>query len=1148
MWSVGSILNASLASNVTSGVQFLRYDFSYQITTNFNNSGTVAGFAFYDTTGSRIAGAALQFDALSNTNPVYKVKDLAKLTNSTGTISIIARVDLATQQMALWYSLTGDISGFSEGSPMTNLTVNLPSFNALRFHATGDFRPSGSTDFVDTALLRTADSWADIILPDRTFPVLSVSATDALGGGMVIGQTNVISVVITNSGGLATTTRSVLTGPTASFSIISNNAPVSLGSNQSVTNTFQIVALADGQYSFTVQALSDRANSSTITHKINVGRKISLSGYSIAEISGGLISGYYEPGETIQISIVNTNNGGLTVSNITSSMSANPALFSISPSSAFYPQMVVGDSTTTVYNVVISPATPHGSYGFVVTNRTAIGDVWPESFILPVTFQGIPTVGTNLVINVYPGTTTNATIPFSNSGNAPLTYQILDDGTFLVYNYSLTTEQKDLVPFNRMYDDPDPLTSFTNWSGDSTAVMGIGFGFPFYGGIYTNFTVSRYGAIVFGGDSVSNNPTGWLPAASPNNKAFAAPFWGTNAVAVSSIRYKKENDRLVVAWGNGNDPSKEVQAWLYKDGRIRYLYETGERDYSWVAIGLQNKDVAYKNVEYIPTPGISLLLTPNSWVSYSPTSGVLSALGGTSLVFNVDAQDPRIPSSVHSANLLMKWGNGTTSKVSVAINVYSLKLEVRNAYTNILIPTSLIPDGNYATSNRFWFAGKAGFITATNALVISNNSNVGINYVINYPTAPSTYYRWEQTNHQDILVQDLDQNEFPWIGGVNAGYSALIPLGFTFRFFTNDYTHVSIGVDGAICLGESRPMNNVILGANISDPVANSVTNNLSSTNAPDHFIAPFWSDLVCGNDARVYFMRDDEATKFVVTWENMHHYYNGASNLTFRAIINRDGTIQFEYERLAGSNYWPYVSMGLRDRFSYDSPVLISLSNETTTVITTNYVLAVTTNKYDVGVVTNIVSTNLVRQYRNVIEKQFVNLAPDVDTNRVIVTASPLTGYLPVAGSQLITVYGDARQLVPAATQTNVVTYDTLLSISYAPGLVRTLGASFVVTNSENQNYPFAAADQDGDGRSDNAELLFGSDGVVNVIQNPDRTRTILWDSPIVPSLTRKYTVWCSTNLMAGWTAIGSVTNLTQFTDRDHADVPVIYYKVTVE
>jgi len=69
----------------------------------------------------------------------------------------------------------------------------------------------------------------------------------------------------------------------------------------------------------------------------------------------------------------------------------------------------------------------------------------------------------------------------------------------------------------------------------------------------------------------------------------------------------------------------------------------------------------------------------------------------------------------------------------------------------------------------------------------------------------------------------------------------------------------------------------------------------------------------------------------------------------------------------------------------------------------------------------------------------------------------------------------------------------------------------------------------------------------VVSVEQKPDGSRTLSWPEPDF-SADRNFIVWYTTDLTSGWNELVQLGNTTSYTDTEHADEPVIYYKVTVE
>ncbi len=75
----------------------------------------------------------------------------------------------------------------------------------------------------------------------------------------------------------------------------------------------------------------------------------------------------------------------------------------------------------------------------------------------------------------------------------------------------------------------------------------------------------------------------------------------------------------------------------------------------------------------------------------------------------------------------------------------------------------------------------------------------------------------------------------------------------------------------------------------------------------------------------------------------------------------------------------------------------------------------------------------------------------------------------------------------------------------------------------------------------------MWGADPVVNSQQNADGSRTLSW-AMANDGLSRTYVVWYSINLLSGWTELYRGDNFYSYIDSQHANLPVIYYKVSVQ
>ena len=402
VWTNGAFLNAALTST-TSGVHYLRYDVAYNLSSPSNDSGTVLGVYFTGETGDKAAGVVMGYDKGNLTNGIPPGRSLVVIPGATdltnnGTLTAIAEVNFDTGLLKVWYGLNGSaLTNYAAPAVTTNLS--LTSITNLRFQATGDFSPAGSSNnYADVDNIRHISSasaggtaWTNITDPVvniKAPPSLYITVTNSLPGGMAIGETNIVTVIISNSvgSGAATAVTSVLTnsGSSSAFTIVSNNSQVALAAGSSVTNTYQMTANEKGIYTVVVTAISAETNSAPYSFTLAAGANLSfILPPVITEVPGGIIPGKYEPGETLNITITSTNDGATTVLNATNTLSAG-GLFTITPiTSASYPSLAVGASTSTTYQVGISAAAPVGNYSFSMTNTDGIS-VWTNQFNLEV--------------------------------------------------------------------------------------------------------------------------------------------------------------------------------------------------------------------------------------------------------------------------------------------------------------------------------------------------------------------------------------------------------------------------------------------------------------------------------------------------------------------------------------------------------------------------------------------------------------------------------------------------------------------------------------------------------------------------------------------------------------------------------------------
>lgn len=164
MWSSGTVLDAA-TPHPASGVQYLRYDFSYDLSDARYEDGTVLGMAFVDEAGTQVAGVFFHDEDAAPDPGGSSAIQMAGELDLVGTVSVILRIDTAAGELDAWYDLTGSNS-FSETNPdLAGVPVTLASVGKLRFHATGDFRPAGSDNHTTFDNIRTAATWEEIAAP-----------------------------------------------------------------------------------------------------------------------------------------------------------------------------------------------------------------------------------------------------------------------------------------------------------------------------------------------------------------------------------------------------------------------------------------------------------------------------------------------------------------------------------------------------------------------------------------------------------------------------------------------------------------------------------------------------------------------------------------------------------------------------------------------------------------------------------------------------------------------------------------------------------------------------------------------------------------------------------------------------------------------
>ena len=213
--------------------------------------------------------------------------------------------------------------------------------------------------------------------------------------------------------------------------------------------------------------------------------------------------------------------------------------------------------------------------------------------------------------------------------------------------------------------------------------------------------------------------------------------------------------------------------------------------------------------------------------------------------------------------------------------------------------------------------------------------NVTLNYSILDIGTSTNGYQWEKTSYSWMNVQQQDIYRYGFAVGTDRGTTPEIPLSFFFPFYGTVYTNCAVSVDGELLLGG-------------------------------ESVIGPYRGDLVYDENSDIRYAGD--ANRFTVIWENISQK-NGGADLTFQAILYRNGDIRFQYDHLSDADRWPFTPI----EFEFgDLTTEADLINGDTATFTTNFTYTYETNG-DWGKIVATNGTNVTVTYDETVENQAI-------------------------------------------------------------------------------------------------------------------------------------------------------------------------------
>lgn len=190
----------------------------------------------------------------------------------------------------------------------------------------------------------------------------------------------------------------------------------------------------------------------------------------------------------------------------------------------------------------------------------------------------------------------------------------------------------------------------------------------------------------------------------------------------------------------------------------------------------------------------------------------------------------------------------------------------------------------------------------TFAVAVSGNS--GPSYSARDSRTGSAVYDWQDISATGTKLLTISDTWY--------GYESVPIVGFSFPFYGQSYSAVSVGVNGILTFG---PL--------MYDESPSSIP--YRSTYTPSNFIAPLWTNLETSTSGDIYYKQ--EGNRLIIQYQNVKQAY-GNGTYTFQVILHADGKISLQYKTLTGLTHG--YSVGIEDatqtlglQLAYYSPFL---------------------------------------------------------------------------------------------------------------------------------------------------------------------------------------------------------------------------------
>jgi hypothetical protein len=434
------------------------------------------------------------------------------------------------------------------------------------------------------------------------------------------------------------------------------------------------------------------------------------------------------------------------------------------------------------------------------------------------------------------------------------------------------------------YDDEDemynlsPIYSWveidTNYGGNGTNLnmndngndgdldtVNIPFDFQFYGVQYSDITICSNGFIAPGGSEQYCYMNWHIPGpAGPN--PMIAPFWDDLQMGSGDVfyYYNNTNNYFVVEWSHlkneYNNSSEETFQVIIYDPEY-YPTLTGDAD-----ILFQYKTV--NNVDQGSYGG---------WVSHGQyaTVGIEGLSSTVGLEYTYDNDYPTAAKHLEN-NMAILFTTNAPQFLAPPI------ADVSHDYLTFALLEETTDSQTLQISNT----GESNLVYNVSKTYIETEE-------LRDSGGPDNYgYMWTDSNENggpDYSWRDISASGIEVSFSQNDEGTSLMPIGFTFNFYGEDYTNFRINPNGWIGFGSDE---------------TEWINTSLPNSNAPRPAIMGFWDDLdpLQGGEVSYYSTSDS-----LVVWFDDVLHYPGDSNGTynFEIIIYETGEMLMQYQSMSG-------------------------------------------------------------------------------------------------------------------------------------------------------------------------------------------------------------------------------------------------------